>query len=49
MPAAQRLALSSEAAWNQTTEDWERLLRLGHGFGLTERDGVLAASAVLLP
>lgn len=49
VPEAERLALSSEAHWNQTAADWRRLLRLGRGFGLAEHGGPLVASAVLLP
>lgn len=48
-PAAERMALSTEAGWNQTTADWHRLLRLGRGFGVAERGGPLVASAVILP
>ncbi|OPY86816.1 MAG: Acetyltransferase (GNAT) family protein [Syntrophaceae bacterium PtaU1.Bin231] len=47
VPAA--FALSCAAGWNQTTEDWQRLLRLAPetclGF---EREGRLAATATLL-
>ena len=46
---AERLSLSTEACWNQTAADWDRLLRLGQGFGLAERGGPLVASAILLP
>ena len=48
--AAACLSLSDEAGWNQTPADWNRLLRLGHGFGLAERaSGRLVASTVVLP
>jgi len=47
VPAA--LALSCAAGWNQTTEDWQRLLRLAPETCLgCEREGRLAATATLL-
>lgn len=42
-------ALSDEAQWNQTQNDWRFLLSTGHGFGLEDSDRALAASAVVLP
>ena len=42
------LALSTEAHWNQTEEDWRIFLRDGVVFGI--RDGArLVATAALLP
>jgi GNAT superfamily N-acetyltransferase len=41
-------ALSEEVGWNQTTDDWSMLLRLGHGFGVRD-DGAIVASAVAFP
>lgn len=46
---AAALALSSEAHWNQTAEDWRMLLQLGQGFGLVNGKGELVATAVALP
>lgn len=48
--AEQGYALSTEAGWNQTLEDWERLLKLvPEGcFGITDEDR-LVASAVAFP
>jgi len=46
---AERLvALSAEAGWNQTPEDWRLLLEVGEGWGLWE-DGSPVASAMILP
>jgi GNAT superfamily N-acetyltransferase len=49
LPLEQALALSSEAGWNQTREDWERLSQLaGNGcFGIVDR-GRLVSTAVAL-
>jgi GNAT superfamily N-acetyltransferase len=40
------LALSSEAGWNQTTEDWLLMLGRGHGFGIQAPDGRMVATAI---
>ncbi|MBI4910461.1 MAG: GNAT family N-acetyltransferase [Acidobacteria bacterium] len=43
----QALALSSEAGWNQTLDDWRRIVTLaGRGVYGIERDGRLVASAI---
>jgi GNAT superfamily N-acetyltransferase len=42
-------ALSTEAGWNQTAEDWPLLVRLGRGFGATGPEGRLVATALALP
>jgi GNAT superfamily N-acetyltransferase len=41
------LALTTEAHWNQTIEDWRFFLREGFVFGI--RDARLVATAALLP
>ncbi|MFV2035357.1 MAG: hypothetical protein ACC631_09670, partial [Halocynthiibacter sp.] len=43
------LALSQEAGWNQTAEDWRMMLSAGRGIGFEAPDGTLTASAVTLP
>ena len=43
------LALSREAGWNQTAEDWSLLIRLGRAFAVAGPDGHLVATAVALP
>jgi GNAT superfamily N-acetyltransferase len=43
------LALSDEAGWNQTSEDWGYFLRHGTVFGLRDADGHVTATAALLP
>jgi GNAT superfamily N-acetyltransferase len=40
------LRLSEAASWNQTRDDWVRLLALGKGWGI-EEEGLLAASATV--
>jgi GNAT superfamily N-acetyltransferase len=46
--AAEAVALSAEAGWNQTVDDWALMLDFGHGFG--RRHGrLLVATAVVLP
>lgn len=47
--AAAGLALSEEAGWNQTLEDWASLLRLGRGFGVVGAEGRIVASGIALP
>lgn len=42
------MELSTEAAWNQTAEDWQLFLSHGVVFGIVE-DGVLSASAAIMP
>jgi ribosomal protein S18 acetylase RimI-like enzyme len=43
------VALSAEAGWNQTSEDWALFLRYGNVLGLRTAHGVTVASAALLP
>ena len=43
------LALSEEAGWNQTVEDWRFMLERGQALGLREPDGAFAASSLVLP
>ena len=43
------VALSAEAGWNQTADDWHMMLSLGEGFGLVDPAGTLAASSLALP
>jgi GNAT superfamily N-acetyltransferase len=43
------LALSTEAQWNQNEADWRFFLTTGEVFGVRDRDGLLIASAALLP
>ncbi|TVQ38170.1 MAG: GNAT family N-acetyltransferase [Spirochaetaceae bacterium] len=43
------LALSAEAGWNQTAEDWRIMLQHGSGVGFRNRQGELVASIVSLP
>jgi len=43
------LELSKEAGWNQNEADWSFFLREGSVFGMRDEDGVLIASAALLP
>ena len=43
------LKLSATAGWNQNEADWRLMLRIGRGWGLTEADGTLAASTLVLP
>jgi ribosomal protein S18 acetylase RimI-like enzyme len=43
------LALSRAANWNQNEADWRVMLAYGRGWGVTTGDGVLAASAIVLP
>lgn len=43
------VALSTEAGWNQTSEDWALFLRYGTVFGLWTAHGVTVASAAVLP
>jgi GNAT superfamily N-acetyltransferase len=47
--AAAGLALSDEAGWNQTIEDWGYFLQHGCVFGIRDAEGRLIASAALLP
>lgn len=47
--AADGLALSAEAGWNQTEADWRLMIERGYGIGLTAPDGRLVASALVLP
>ncbi|MBT3702936.1 MAG: GNAT family N-acetyltransferase [Alphaproteobacteria bacterium] len=46
-PAAH--ALSREANWNQTEEDWRLMITTGDAVGLRDEDGRLIASALSLP
>ena len=43
------LALSTEAQWNQNEADWRFFLTAGEVFGVRDSDGLLIASAALLP
>jgi ribosomal protein S18 acetylase RimI-like enzyme len=43
------VALSTEAGWNQTSEDWALFLRHGTVLGLRTAHGVTVASAAVLP
>jgi GNAT superfamily N-acetyltransferase len=43
------LALSAEAGWNQTEEDWALFFRHGRVFGFAGPDGAPAASGAVLP
>jgi GNAT superfamily N-acetyltransferase len=47
--AAAGLALSDEAGWNQTLEDWHCFLERGTVFGMRDNDGRVIATAALLP
>ncbi len=43
------LALTDEAGWNQSYDDWVFFLTHGTVFGLRDDDGRLVATAALLP
>jgi hypothetical protein len=43
------MALSSEAGWNQTADDWSLFLRHGTVFGLPEEEGRPVATGAILP
>jgi hypothetical protein len=43
------VALSAEAGWNQTIEDWALFLRHGTVLGLRTAHGATVASAAVLP
>ena len=43
------LRLSRETNWNQTILDWRIFLERGEVFGLRDSDGVVIATAALLP
>lgn len=43
------LALSTEAHWNQNEADWRFFLTKGIVFGVRDKDGLLIATAALLP
>ncbi|MBV9392980.1 MAG: GNAT family N-acetyltransferase [Methylobacteriaceae bacterium] len=43
------LALSDEAGWNQTLEDWRCFLRQGTVFGMRDAEDRVIATAALLP
>ena len=43
------LALSQEAGWNQTAEDWAMMIRLGRSFAVSGDGGRLVATALALP
>lgn len=42
-------ALSAEAGWNQTADDWKHMLTHGRGWGAVEPTGRLVATAMTLP
>jgi hypothetical protein len=43
------MALSSEAGWNQTPDDWALFMRHGTVFGLPDANGVPVATGAILP
>ncbi len=43
------LALSEEAGWNQTAEDWAMMIRLGRAFAISGSGDRLIATALALP
>lgn len=43
------LALSAEAGWNQTTDDWSLFMRHGRVLGLRDKSGRPIASGAVLP
>jgi len=43
------MALSTEAGWNQTADDWLHFIREGQAFGVRDTAGRLVASAAALP
>lgn len=43
------LALSAEAGWNQTADDWTLFMRHGTVFGVPDRNGRPVASGAILP
>jgi GNAT superfamily N-acetyltransferase len=43
------LALSAEAGWNQTAEDWRLMIARGHAIGVEDEHGTLIASALVFP
>ena len=43
------VALSTEAGWNQTEDDWRLMLGFGRGIGVVAPDGRLVATAMTLP
>lgn len=47
--AAAAMALSQEAHWNQTEDDWLLFLTQGKVFGIRDGEGALVATAALLP
>jgi GNAT superfamily N-acetyltransferase len=47
--AAAGLELSDEAGWNQTLEDWCCFLERGTVFSMRDNDGLVIATAALLP
>ena len=47
--AERGFALSTEIGWNQSADDWRYMLSNGAGFGRTNEDGKLIASAMALP
>lgn len=47
--AARLSALTDEAGWNQTVEDWRFMLEMGSGWGLWDDAGAAVASALVVP
>lgn len=47
--AGRGAALSAEIGWNQTEADWRYMLENGSGYGRSDADGRLIASAMALP
>jgi GNAT superfamily N-acetyltransferase len=46
---ADGFALTEEAGWNQTADDWAMMIRLGRAFGVPGPEGHLIATALALP
>lgn len=47
--ASAGVALSDEAGWDQTAEDWSLMIRLGSAFAVAGSEGRLVATALALP
>jgi GNAT superfamily N-acetyltransferase len=47
--AESTVALSDEAGWNQTVEDWRFMVGQGRAMGLRDRKGTWVASSLILP
>jgi ribosomal protein S18 acetylase RimI-like enzyme len=42
-------ALSREAGWNQTADDWRQMIAMGEGLAVVVPDGAVAATGLTLP